>query len=124
MQTLGDQSQPTVWQGRRLSLLGAAAGGRVPTTRYRITAARLYWTVGRLGTKTQEAPMWAVRDAVVSQSVSQRARRVGTVTVSLQHPAYTVAPTFVLLEDVEKPRDVSALLNSAARIARSEHDAQ
>jgi hypothetical protein len=124
MQNLGDPSQPTVWQGRKLSLIGTVAGGRVPTTRYRITPTRLYWTIGRLGTKTQDVPLWAVRDAVVSQSLTQRARRVGSITVSLQHPAYTGTPTFVLLEDIEKPHEVVGLLSGAAQVARSAHDAQ
>jgi len=60
---------------------------------------------------------------VVSQTVTQRARRVGTVTVSLQHVDYRGTPTFVLIEDVEKPRDVAKLINSSARSARITHDA-
>jgi len=122
MQVLGDPTQPTLWQGRRLTLSGTVAGGRLPATRYRLTASALYWTEGRLGTRAQQAPTWAVRDAVVSQSVTQRARRVGTVTVSLQHVDYRGTPTFVLIEDVEKPRDVARLINSAARTARTAHD--
>ena len=123
MQVIGDASAQTLWQGRRLSLSGTVAGGRLPTTRYRLTALTLYWTEGRLGTRVQEVPLWAVRDAVLKQTVTQRARRVGTVTVSLQHPDYTGTPTFVLIEDVEKPRDVTSLINAAARAARREHDA-
>lgn len=123
MQVLGDPSQQTLWQGRRLTVSGTVAGGRLPTTRYRLTATTLYWTEGRLGTRTQDAPLWAVRDAVVAQTVTQRARRVGTITVSLQHPDYRGTPTFVLIEDVEKPRDVAKVINSSARTARLGHDA-
>jgi len=123
MQILGDPTQPTLWQGRRLTLSGTVAGGRLPATRYRLTATTLYWTEGRLGTRAQDVPTWAIRDAAVGQTVTQRARRVGTVTVSLQHADYRGTPTFVLLEDVEKPRDVAKLINSSARTARIAHDA-
>jgi hypothetical protein len=119
MQVLGDPAQTTLWQGRRLTLSGTVAGGRLPATRYRLTPTSLYWTEGRLGTRTQEAPVWAVRDAAVAQTITQRARRVGTVTVSLQHADYRGIPTFVLIEDVEKPRDVARSINTAARAARS-----
>jgi len=123
MQILGDPAQETLWQGRRLTLSGTVAGGRLPALRYRLTTTTLYWTEGRLGTRTQQVPAWAIRDAVVSQTVTQRARRVGTVTVSLQHVDYRGTPTFVLIEDVEKPRDVAKLINSSARSARITHDA-
>jgi len=122
MQVLGDPSLETLWQGKRLTLSGTVAGGRLPTTRYRLTATALYWTEGRLGTRMQQVPLWAVRDAAVGQTVTQRARRVGTITVSLQHPDYRGIPTFVLLEDVEKPRDVAKLINTASRSARNVHD--
>jgi hypothetical protein len=121
MQVIGDATQPTLWQARRLSLPGALAGRRLPATRYRLTASALYWTEGRLGTRVQQAPVWAIRDADLKQTVSQRARRVGTVTVSLQHPDYTGTPTFVLIEDVEKSRDVTNLINATARTARNLH---
>jgi hypothetical protein len=123
MQVIGDATQPTLWQGRRLTLTGTVAGGRLPSARYRLTADTLYWTEGRLGTRVQEVPLWAVRDAALQQTVTQRARRVGTVTVSLQHPDYRGTPTFVLLEDVEKPRDVTGLINAAARSVRRLRDA-
>ena len=122
MQSIGDTSAPTLWEGKRHSLAGTASGGKLPTTRYRATAERLYWTTGRLGTKTHSVPMWAVRDAVVQQTITQRARRVGDVTVSLQHPNYSGLPTFVVLEDIEAPRDVARELGNAARRSRALHD--
>lgn len=123
MQVIGDPSQPTLWQGRRLTL-AATVAGKLPTTRYRLTPTTLYWTQGRLGTRVQEIPLWAVRDAVLGQTVAQRARRVGTVTISLQHPDYRGTPTFLLIEDIEKPRDVTSLLNATARNARKDRDAR
>ncbi len=124
MQPIGDASEPTVWEGRRLSVPGQASGGRLPAPRYRVTNVRLYWTTGRLARKVQSAPTWAVRDAVVAQSVQQRARRLGTITVSLQHPDYRGLPTFVVLEDVDDPKEVARLIGQAAREARKIHDVQ
>lgn len=113
---------PTIWEGRRHSVAGTATGGKLPTRRYRVTSERLYWTAGRLGTKTQSVPIWAVRDAVVQQTIQQRARRVGDVTVSLQHPDYSGMPTFVVLEDIEHPRDVARRITDTSKRARSAHD--
>jgi hypothetical protein len=124
MQPIGDASEPTVWEGRRLSLPGQASGGRLPSPRYRASALRLYWTTGRLARKVESAPMWAVRDAVVQQSVQQRARRLGDITVSLQHPDYRGLPTFVVLEDVDHPKDTARLITDAARAARKARDVQ
>lgn len=122
MQTIGDVSEQTVWEGRRLSLPGQASGGRLPSARYRATTERLYWTAGRLARKTESVPLWAVRDTTVQQSVQQRARRLGTITVSLQHPDYQGLPTYVVLEDVERPREAAQLIRGAARAARKAHD--
>jgi hypothetical protein len=123
-QQIGDASEATVWEGRRLSLPGQASGGRLPAARYRVTSERVYWTAGRLARKTESVPVWAVRDTTVQQSVQQRARRLGTITVSLQHPDYQGLPTYVVLEDVERPREVAQKIRSAAREARKAHDAR
>jgi hypothetical protein len=120
---LGDPAQPTVWEGRRISLATTASGNRLPTISYRVTPDTLHWTSGRFGTRAQAVPLWAVRDLELSQRVTQRARRVGTITVSLQHPDYTSAPTFVLLEDIEHPQDALRLVRDAARACRRSHDA-
>ncbi|HET7688795.1 MAG TPA: PH domain-containing protein [Nocardioidaceae bacterium] len=123
-QQIGDASEPTVWEGRRLSLPGQASGGRLPAARYRVTTERVYWTAGRLARKTESVPLWAVREATVQQSVQQRARRLGTITVSLQHPDYQGLPTYVVLEDVERPRETAQKIRGAARQARKAHDAR
>ena len=120
--SIGDPSEHTVWEGRRLSLVGSAAGGRLPSARYRATANWLYWTSGRLGTAVEKVPMWAIRDVDIEQSIQQRARRVGTITVSLQHRDYSGSPTFVCLDDVEHPKDATRLITAAARTARAAHD--
>jgi len=102
-----------------VSLPVAMGGNRVPTARYRATRDWLEWTEGRLGQKSNRAPMWAVVEAEVRQTLQQRARRVGDVTVSFQHRDYTGSPTFVVLEDVETPKDACRAILGAARAARA-----
>lgn len=111
-----------MWEGRRISLVATASGNKVPTTRYRVTDSTLYWTTGRFGTKPRDVPLWAVRDVEVGQTIAQRARRLGTLTVSLQHADYKGSPTFVLIEDVDKPTEAKRALDKAARAARQAHD--
>lgn len=120
---LGDDAEPTVWSGRRISLAGSMAGRRLPSAQYRVTSNWVYWSAGRPGAKAARVPLWAVRDAEARQSIAQRARRVGDVVVSLQHRDYTGTPTFVVFQDVERPRDAARAINDAAREARRAHDA-
>lgn len=121
MKPIGDPGEPTVWQGRRLSLAGQATGRRLPAPRYRATTEHLYWTTGRLARKTEHVPIWAVRDATVEQSLQQRVRRLGTITVSLQHPDYDGLPTFVVLADVERPQEAARAITEAANTCRRAH---
>ncbi|MDP9118213.1 MAG: hypothetical protein M3O28_13315 [Actinomycetota bacterium] len=102
--------------------MGAAVGHRLPSVSYRATADWLYWTSGRLGGRCERAPLWAVRDAQLRQSLQQRARRVGDVVVSLQHRDYLDAPTFVVLEDIDHPREAHRRITEAARACRRRHD--
>lgn len=120
---LGDAAEHTVWSGRRISLAGSVAGHRLPSAQYRVTPNWVHWSGGRPGAKPERVPLWAVRDAEVRQSIAQRARRVGDVVVSLQHRDYTGTPTFVVFQDVERPRDAVRAINDAAREARRAHDA-
>jgi hypothetical protein len=120
---LGDPAEDTVWSGRRISLAGSVAGHRLPSARYRVTTSWVHWTAGRPGAKPERVALWAVRDADVRQSIAQRARRVGDIVLSLQHHDYTQTPTFVVFQDVERPRDAARMINAAAREARQVHDA-
>lgn len=120
---LGDGADPAVWSGRRISLAGSVAGRRLPSAQYRVTSTWVYWTGARPGAKPARVPLWAVRDAEARQSIAQRARRVGDVVLSLQHRDYTGTPTFVVFQDVERPRDAARAINDAARQARRAHDA-
>jgi hypothetical protein len=121
---IGDPAETTLWQGRRISIVGTAVGHRLPAATYRATPRWLYWTSGRLGAKAERVPMWAVRNCEVRRSIQQRARRVGDVVVSLQHRDYSGAPTFVVLEDIERPRQALQLITEAALASRRQHDGE
>jgi hypothetical protein len=68
--------------------------------------------------------MWAVRNCEIRRSIQQRARRVADVVVSLQHRDYSGAPTFVVLEDIERPRQALQLITEAALASRRQHDGE
>jgi hypothetical protein len=115
-------AETVVWEGRRVSVPVATLRAHIPTAQYRATNRHLEWTVGRLGRRQLRAPIWAVRDAEVHQSMQQRVRRVGDVTVSFQHRDYVDGPTFVVLEDVVDPKGARKLILDAARLARRSRD--
>jgi hypothetical protein len=121
---LGDPAETTLWEGRRISIVGTAVGHRLPAATYRATPRWLYWTSGRLGAKAERAPIWAVRHCEVRHSIQQRARRVGDVVVSLQHRDYSGTHTFVVLEDIERPRQALHVITEAARTSRRQHDGE
>jgi hypothetical protein len=49
---------------------------------------------------------------------------VADVVVSLQHRDYPGTPTFVVLEDIERPRQALQLITEAARASRRQHDGE
>lgn len=110
----------SLWEGERKSLTAAATGGRVITGRYRITREYIYFDAGLVSTKSEQVPLWAVRDVDVKQSLTQKARKVGDVVVRVQHDDYT-GRYEVVLESIEEPRAVRDLINSHAQPARLEH---
>src|SRR4051812_19470539 len=74
---LGDSNLPTLWEawGKPMSGIG---GGR-----YRLTSHYLYFERGTLKTDSQQVPVSALHDIDVRQSMSQKARGVGTVIVHI-----------------------------------------
>lgn len=110
----------TVWEGERKSLTAAATGGRMVTARYRMTREYVYFEAGLLGSKSEQVPLWAVRDVDVKQSLTQKTRGVGDVVVRVQHDDYT-GRSEVSLESIQDPRSVRDLINSHAQTARLEY---
>jgi len=88
--------------------------------RYRITSEMIYFDAGLVSNKSEQIPLWAVRDVDVSQSMTQKARKIGDVVVHCQHSDYTGRDT-VTLESVDDPKSVRDLLNGHASRARLDY---
>jgi len=108
----------TLWEGQRRTVT-AATTGMVRAT-YRITKEMIYFDAGVLSSKSEQIPLWAVRDVDLKQSVTQKARHVGDVIVRCQHSDYT-GRARVALESIQDPKAVRDLLNSESQRARLEH---
>jgi hypothetical protein len=63
-----------MWEGERKSLSSAATGGRMVSARYRITKEYIYFDAGLISSRSEQVPLWAVRDVDVKQSLAQKAR--------------------------------------------------
>jgi Bacterial PH domain/Short C-terminal domain len=106
---LGDGNLPTLWEawGKPLSGIG---GGR-----YRLTAHYLYFERGTLRTDSQQVPVSALHDIDVRQSMSQKARGLGTIVVHINRGSHM---EMVHLVDIPNYREGQHAINDAAAKAR------
>ena len=98
-----------IWQGVGKPITGLGAG------RYRLTRHYLFLEKGVVSTNGQQVPIAAVLDVDVKQSMAQKARGVGTLTVHIQRQR---GIELVHLEDLDGFRDVQVLINETAHAAR------
>lgn len=106
---LGDGKLPTLWEGMGKPLTGIGGG------RYRLTAHYLYFERGTLKTDSQQVPVSALHDIDVLQSMSQKARGVGSVIVHINRGNHMER---VQLVDVPNFREGQHAINEAATSAR------
>ena len=99
----------TIWSaiGQPLSRIGAG--------RYKLTAEYLMYEKGALSTKSQQIRTREIFDVDANQSLQQKARGVGTITLLAKRPG---GDETVLLEDVPNFRDGVAAINRVADEAR------
>lgn len=114
-------AEHTVWEGASRELSSLASGGRFTKGRYKLTNRTLYFEEGMLSTSSQQLPLWAVRDVDLKQSMLQKLRGVGTLTVHVEHSDYTGLSN-VVLRDIQEPRQVRDLLNQHCHRERLEYD--
>ena len=104
---------------------------------YRITKDRVWIDTGLLGVRSEQVPLWAVRDVDVRQSVLQRGKDVGDVVLHLEDPTLGVdsgnlmhmggyqasdpgmTSGTVILDNIEEPYKVRDLLMPLISEARS-----
>ena len=81
----------TLWSGESKGAATSAMG--VSKARYRVTRDRVWMESGLLGTKTENVPLWSVKDIDVRQAMWQRSKDIGDVVLTLEDAAYAAEPT-------------------------------
>ena len=116
---------PAVWAGPvaamlliiSLWLLAAGVGQRA--VRYSLGAARLEIERGLLGRRLESLELWRVRDVVLDQSLFERVRGVGRLTLystDRVEPVLTVGPVAGARALFDRVRDSVAAARKDARV--------
>lgn len=104
-----DRDPDAIWQAVGKPITGIGAG------KYKLTAHYLFFEKGTLRTDSQQVPVSALLDVDVRQSMTQKARGVGTVVVHIQRPTRV---ELVALEDIPNFREGQRAINETAHSAR------
>lgn len=120
-QTLPEAEETTIWEGTSRELSSLASGGKLTRARYRLSNKALYFEQGMLSTTSQQVPLWAVRDLDVTQSLSQKMRGVGNITVHVEHSDYT-GLTEIVLDSVQDPSTLRDKINQYAHRERLSYE--
>jgi hypothetical protein len=81
----------TLWFGESKNVATSTMG--VSKARYRVTKDRVWIESGLLGTRTENVPLWSVKDIDVRQAVWQRDKDIGDVVLTVEDASYAVNPT-------------------------------
>jgi hypothetical protein len=114
-------TEETLWEAESKDLKHRASGGRVVPAHYKLTNRYLYFNEGVVSTKSEQIPLWAIRDIDVKQSFMQKRTGLGDVIVRVEHSDYT-GRRQVDLKWVEEPTSVREQINREAHRERMEHD--
>ncbi|TFV74873.1 DUF2510 domain-containing protein [Blastococcus sp. CT_GayMR19] len=123
----------TLWFGESKGAATSVMG--VSKARYRVTRDRVWIESGLLGTKTENVPLWSVKDIDVRQALWQRDKDIGDVVLILDDASYAAAPTEmfsmtgmadpsgtasgqVVLDNIEDPYGVVDILSPLISEAR------
>jgi Short C-terminal domain/Bacterial PH domain len=98
-----------LWQAQGQPLKGFGGG------RYKLTLHYLFFEKGTLSTNAQQVPISAVMDVDVTQTMTQKARKVGSIRVHIQRPN---GIEIVNLEDIPSFREGQQIINRVAHEAR------
>ncbi len=105
----GAAVEGTLWSAVGKPMTGIGAG------RYRLTAEYLIFETGTLSTKSQQIKVHEIHDVDASQSLTQKARGVGNVTLWARR---TSGDEKVVLEDIAEFREGVEVINRIADEAR------
>lgn len=100
----------TIWSAVGRPITGIGAG------RYKLTAQMFYYEKGTLSTRAEQVHTHELYDVAVVQTMTQKARGVGTVKLRVRRDNGSEA--LVELTDIPNFREGVAALNEAARVER------
>lgn len=113
-------SQNVLWQGSSSDLTSMATAGKLVSSGYRVTEDAVHFASGVLSSHEEAVPLWAVRDIDLRQSMSQRARSVGDLTLKLDATAAAnYGQKILVLKAIKDPKDVRALILNQANGIRT-----
>lgn len=104
-----DDDPEALWQavGKPITRIGAG--------RYKLTSHYLFFEKGTLSTDSQQVPISQVLDVDVRQTMTQKSRGLGSVTVHIQRAG---GVEIVNLDDIPNFREGQRLINETALTAR------
>lgn len=104
------RSDPDVlWEAKGQPLKGFGGG------KYKLTRYYLFFEKGALSTNAQQVPISALMDVDVTQTMSQKARKLGNIRVHIQRPT---GIEIVNIEDIPNFREGQEIINRVAHEAR------
>lgn len=108
------KQDPSVQPGTLWSAVGQPLS-RIGAGRYRLTADYLFFEKGALSTKAQQIRVAEIFDVDANQTLSQKARGLGTIKLIARRPT---GDEVVLLEDIPNFREGVHVINEKADEAR------
>lgn len=112
-------STTVLWEGTSSTLTSAATGGRLVTASYRLTEDGIHFASGILSTREEVVPLWSVRDVDLAQSMTQKVRGVGDLTVNLDQHATVYGQQTVKLASIVDPQSVRTMILAQANQVRA-----
>jgi hypothetical protein len=114
-------SQIVLWEGSPSDLTSIASGGRLTTSGYRVTEDAVHFASGVLSSREEVVPLWAVRDIDFAQSMAQRARGIGDLTLKIDgQAAQDYGQRVLVLKAIKEPKQVRTLILGQANKVRAE----
>lgn len=119
MQRYDPAASHLLWEGTPSDAANLASGGRIKTAGYRLTTDALYFASGVLSGKEEVIPLWAIGDADVLQTVTQKARGVADLRLTvLPDHAQTFGQSWTVLKSIRDARRVRDLIIGQAYAVR------
>lgn len=117
---MNPQSTTILWEGTSNSASNIMSAGRVANASYVVTEDAIKFARGMLSTHEEYLPLIIVRDADLRQSISQRARGVGDLTLKVDpQAAAQYGQSAVALVSIKEPQMVRDLILRQANTVRA-----